>query len=165
MFGNPLFCQLLVEKETNRSIMMFSSVRVPLLLALVVVTMLSTPATSFVPVSATGSRPVSSAISMADTKDKVESYRKADFIASVSEKTGLSKKGSEEALKAVLETLQEQVGAGKRVNLPGFGTFTLRERAARKGRNPRTGEDLYIAASKSPGFSAAKAWKDAINGK
>ena len=101
-----------------------------------------------------------------DTDDsKVETFRKTDFIASVAEKTGLSKKESEEALKAVLDTLQEQVGAGKRVNLPGFGTFTLRERAARKGRNPRTGEDLTIAASKSPGFSPAKAWKDAVNGK
>jgi len=105
------------------------------------------------------------AMAATDTKTPVETFRKADFVASVAEKTGMSKKESEGALKAVLDTLQEQVGAGKRVNLPGFGTFTLRERAARKGRNPRTGEDLEIAASKSPGFSAAKAWKDAINGK
>lgn len=100
-----------------------------------------------------------------DTTEKIETFRKADFVASVSEKTGLNKREAEESLKAVLDTLQEQVGAGKRVNLPGFGTFTLRERAARKGRNPRTGEELDIAASKNPGFTAAKAWKDTLNGK
>lgn len=98
-------------------------------------------------------------------KKTVETFKKADFITAVSDKTGMSKKESEGALKAVLEVLQEQVGAGKRVNLAGFGTFTLKERAARKGRNPQTGEPLNIAASKSPGFSAAKAWKDAINGR
>lgn len=121
---------------------------------------------AFAAAPAIGSHATSTMLAMAATDTKtVENFRKADFVASVAEKTGMSKKDSEEALKAVLDTLQEQVGAGKRVNLPGFGTFTLRERAARKGRNPRTGEDLQIAASKSPGFSAAKAWKDAINGK
>jgi DNA-binding protein HU-beta len=99
------------------------------------------------------------------TPDKAETFRKADFIAAVAEKTGLNKKESEEALKAVLDVITEQVSTGKRVNLPSFGTFTLKERAARKGRNPQTGEPLDIAASKSPGFSAAKAWKDAVNGR
>jgi DNA-binding protein HU-beta len=97
--------------------------------------------------------------------EKGDTFRKADFIAAVAEKTGMNKKESEDALKAVLDVVQEQVGAGKRVNLAGFGTFTLKERAARKGRNPQTGEELQIAASKSPGFSPAKAWKDAINGR
>lgn len=97
--------------------------------------------------------------------EKGDSFRKADFIAAVAEKTGLTKKESEDALKAVLDVLQEQVSKGKRVNLAGVGTFTLKDRAARKGRNPRTGEELQIAAFKSPGFSPAKAWKDAINGK
>lgn len=97
--------------------------------------------------------------------EKGETFKKTDFIAAVAEKTGMSKKDSEEAVKAVLEVIQEQVSAGKRVNLAGFGTFTLKKRAARKGRNPQTGEELQIAASQSPGFSAAKAWKDAVNGK
>ena len=146
--------------------MLYSIRRAVLVLFMVAATMVllcSTPGVNaFAPSVARGS--TSSALAMAATEtddSKVETFRKTDFIASVAEKTGLSKKESEEALKAVLDTLQEQVGAGKRVNLPGFGTFTLRERAARKGRNPRTGEDLTIAASKSPGFSAAKAWKDA----
>ena len=149
---------------------MLSSVQVPLflVLAMVLVALSAAPplATAFVTpsISTSTARPSLLALQAA-TKEEVETFRKADFISEISEKTGLSKKASEEALKAVLETLQEQVGAGKRVNLPGFGTFTLRSRAARKGRNPRTGEDLQIAASKSPGFSAAKAWKDAINGK
>jgi DNA-binding protein HU-beta len=98
-------------------------------------------------------------------KEPVDSFKKADFIAAVSAKTGFNKKQSEAALQAVLDVVQEQVSMGKRVNLGGFGTFTLKERAARKGRNPQTGEELQIAASKSPGFSAAKAWKDTVNGK
>jgi DNA-binding protein HU-beta len=94
-----------------------------------------------------------------------ETFKKADFVTSLSERTGLNKKEAEEAMQAVLDVIQEQVGAGKKVNLAGFGTFTLKERAARKGRNPQTGAELQIAASKAPGFSAAKAWKDTLNGK
>jgi DNA-binding protein HU-beta len=97
--------------------------------------------------------------------EKADTFRKTDFIAAVAEKTGMNKKESEKALKTVLEIVQEQVNAGKRVNLAGFGTFTVKERAARKGRNPQTGEELQIAASKSPGFTPAKAWKDSINGR
>lgn len=96
---------------------------------------------------------------------KPESFKKGDFVAAVSEKTGMNKKESEEALQAVLDVVREEVGAGKRVSLPGFGTFTLKDRSARKGRNPQTGEELDIPASKSPGFSAAKAWKDEVNGR
>ena len=99
------------------------------------------------------------------TKKEVESFRKADFVSAVSERTGMSKKDSEEALKAVLDIIAEEVGKGKKVSLPAFGTFSLKERSARKGRNPQTGEPLEIAASKSPSFSAAKAWKDAVNAK
>ena len=141
----------------------------PMLILLMVAAVMglfcSTRVGAFAPSMPQSQRAMARAMAAAETDSKVETFRKADFIASVAEKTGLSKKASEDALKAVLDTLQEQVGAGKRVNLPGFGTFTLRERAARKGRNPRTGEDLSIAASKSPGFSPAKAWKDAVNGK
>ena len=94
----------------------------------------------------------------------VETYKKQDFINSIADKTGMSKKESEEALKAVIDTIQEQVNLNKRVALPGFGVFSLRERAARNGRNPQTGEPLKIAASKAPGFSASKTWKDAVKG-
>jgi DNA-binding protein HU-beta len=94
-----------------------------------------------------------------------ETFKKAEFIMSLSEKTGLNKKESEEAMQAVFDVIQEQVAAGKKVNLAGFGTFTCKDRAARKGRNPQTGEELQIAASKAPGFSAAKAWKDTLNGR
>lgn len=94
-----------------------------------------------------------------------ETFKKAEFIMSLSEKTGLNKKESEEAMQAVFDVIQEQVAAGKKVNLAGFGTFTCKDRAARKGRNPQTGEELQIAASKAPGFSAAKAWKDSLNGR
>ena len=114
------------------------------------------------------SAPVSSrghTVRLFATKAKPETVRKADFIADIVEKTGMTKKESEASLKAILEVLQENVSAGKRVNLQGFGTFTLKERAARKGRNPRTGEEIAIAASKTPGFSASKSWKDEINGK
>lgn len=95
----------------------------------------------------------------------VDTFKKADFVAAVSERTGMTKKDSEVAIQAVLETVMEEVGAGKRVNLAGFGAFTLKDRAARKGRNPQTGEEIDIAASKAPGFTAAKAWKDIVNGR
>jgi DNA-binding protein HU-beta len=97
--------------------------------------------------------------------DGPETFKKSDFITSLSEKTGMNKKESEEAMQAVFDIIQEQVAAGKKVNLAGFGTFTCKDRAARKGRNPQTGEELQIAASKAPGFSAAKAWKDTLNGR
>lgn len=97
--------------------------------------------------------------------EKVETFKKADFVAAISAKTGMSKKDSEMAMQAVLDTVVEQVGAGKRVGIPGFGIFSLKNRAARKGRNPQTGEEIDIPASKSPGFTPAKAWKDIINGK
>jgi DNA-binding protein HU-beta len=103
--------------------------------------------------------------SKAAANAKKETFKKSDFVAAVSEKTGLNKKESTKAMQAVLDVIMEEVSAGKRISLPGFGTFTLKERAARKGRNPQTGEELEIAASKSPGFSAAKSWKDEINGR
>lgn len=96
---------------------------------------------------------------------KAESFKKTDFIAALSDKTGLNKKQSKEALEAVLEVIKEQVAKGQRIRFIGFGAFTLRARAARKGRNPQTGEELQIPASKSPGFSAAKEWKDVLNDK
>lgn len=96
---------------------------------------------------------------------KADTFKKADFVAAVAERTGMTKKDSEVAIQAVLDTVMEEVGAGKRVNLAGFGAFTLKDRSARKGRNPQTGEEIEIPASKSPGFTAAKAWKDIVNGR
>ena len=88
---------------------------------------------------------------------------KTDFIAAVAEKAEISKKDSEKALKAFVDVVAEQLKAGDKVQLVGFGTFEVSERAAREGRNPQTGETMTIAACKAPKFKAGKALKDAIN--
>ena len=88
---------------------------------------------------------------------------KTEFIAAVAEKAEISKKDSEKALKAFVDVVAEQLKAGDKVQLVGFGTFEVSERAAREGRNPQTGEAMQIAASKSPKFKAGKALKDALN--
>jgi DNA-binding protein HU-beta len=88
---------------------------------------------------------------------------KTELIAAIADKAGLSKKDAEKALKAFTETVTEQLTAGNKVQVVGFGTFEVSERAAREGRNPHTGETLSIAASKAPKFKAGKALKDAIN--
>ena len=80
---------------------------------------------------------------------------KTEFIAAVAEKAEISKKDSEKALKAFVDVVAEQLKAGDKVQLVGFGTFEVSERAAREGRNPQTGETMTIAAG--------KALKDAIN--
>mmetsp|Transcript_8742 Transcript_8742/g.26180 ORF Transcript_8742/g.26180 Transcript_8742/m.26180 type:complete len:177 (-) Transcript_8742:677-1207(-) len=90
-------------------------------------------------------------------------FKKGEFVASVAEKTGLSKADSERALAAVLDTITEEVADGKRISLLGFGSFKLSYRSARKGRNPQTGEELDIKASYSPSFTAAKAFKEKVN--
>lgn len=92
-----------------------------------------------------------------------ETFRKGDFVTSIIEKTGLTKAESESALNAVLEIIQEEVSAGKKVSMIGFGSFKLTHRAARKGRNPKTGEEIDIKASKSPSFSASKPFKERCN--
>jgi len=94
---------------------------------------------------------------------KEETFRKGDFVTSIIEKTGLTKAESESALNAVLEIIQEEVSAGKKVSMIGFGSFKLTHRAARKGRNPKTGEEIDIKASKSPSFSASKPFKERCN--
>ncbi len=86
-----------------------------------------------------------------------------ELIAAMAEKAELSKKDAEKALKAFTEVVAEELGKGEKIQLVGFGTFEVGERAAREGRNPRTGETMTIAASKSPKFKAGKALKDAIN--
>ena len=88
---------------------------------------------------------------------------KTEFIAAVAEKAEISKKDSEKALKAFVDVVAEQLKAGDKVQLVGFGTFEVSERAAREGRNPQTGKTMSIPASKAPKFKAGKALKDSIN--
>lgn len=87
---------------------------------------------------------------------------KVELVAAVAEKAELSKKDAEKAVAAVLAAVEEAVAAGEKVQLVGFGTFEIRERAARTGRNPQTGAEIKIAASKQPVFKAGKAFKDAV---
>ena len=88
---------------------------------------------------------------------------KTELIAAVAEKAEISKKDSEKALKAFVDVVTEQLKAGDKVQVVGFGTFEVSERAGREGRNPQTGETMKIAACKAPKFKAGKALKDAIN--
>ena len=88
---------------------------------------------------------------------------KTEFIAAVAEKAEISKKDSEKALKAFVDVVTEQLKAGDKVQLVGFGTFEVAERAAREGRNPQTGAEMTIAASKAPKFKAGKALKELLN--
>lgn len=87
---------------------------------------------------------------------------KTELIASVAEKSELTKKDSAKAVDAALESIQETLVEGGKVQLIGFGTFEVRERAARKGRNPQSGEEIEIPASKSPAFKAGKQLKQAV---
>ena len=89
---------------------------------------------------------------------------KADLVAQVAKKTGLTKKASEEAVNAFVESVEKALKKGDKVQLIGFGTFEVRSRKARTGRNPRKpGEVIKIKASKAPVFKAGKALKDAVN--
>lgn len=87
---------------------------------------------------------------------------KTELVAAISEKTELTKKDSEKALKALIDVVAEELKKGEKVQLVGFGTFEVIERAAREGRNPLTGESLHIEASKAPKFKPGKALKDAV---
>ena len=86
---------------------------------------------------------------------------KAELIENVASSTGLTKKDAT-AADAVFSTIQETLAKGEKVQLIGFGNFEVRERAARKGRNPQTGQEIQIAASKVPAFKPGKALKDAV---
>ena len=88
---------------------------------------------------------------------------KAELIANVAKKAELTQKDTEAAVNAFFSTVQESLAAGENVQVIGFGTFEVRERAARVGRNPQTGEEIQIAAAKVPAFKPGKALKDAVN--
>ena len=88
---------------------------------------------------------------------------KTELIAAVAEKSHLTKKDAESALKAFTDVVAEELKKGEKVQLVGFGTFEVSERAAREGRNPQTGETMKIEASKTPKFKAGKALKDSLN--
>ena len=88
---------------------------------------------------------------------------KTELITAVAEKAGLSKKDADKAIAAFIDSVTDALKAGDKVQLVGFGTFEVRERAARTGRNPKTKETITIAASKAPAFKAGKAFKEAID--
>ena len=88
---------------------------------------------------------------------------KTELVAAVAEQAEVSKKDAEKALKAFVDVVTEQLKEGEKVQLVGFGTFEVSERAAREGRNPQTGKTMKIAACKAPKFKAGKALKDAVN--
>ena len=87
---------------------------------------------------------------------------KTEMIAAIADKAGLTKKDAEKALKAFTDTVAEELAKGGKVQLVGFGTFEVKERAARTGHNPKTGEAIEIAAAKVPSFKAGAALKDAV---
>ena len=85
-----------------------------------------------------------------------------EMIAAIAENTGLTKTDADSALKAFIDVVTDELKKGEKVQLVGFGTFEVADRAERQGRNPKTGEEITIAASKSPKFKAGKALKDAV---
>lgn len=88
---------------------------------------------------------------------------KADLIAAIAAKTGETKKSAEASVNAFVDVITESLVKGDKVQLVGFGSFEVRKRAARKGRNPQTKEEIKIPASKAPVFKAGKSLKEAIN--
>lgn len=88
---------------------------------------------------------------------------KAELIAAVAQSADMSRKDAEKAVKSLVEVVTEELKKGEKVQIVGFGTFEVSERAAREGRNPHTGEPMPIAASRAPRFKAGKALKDALN--
>lgn len=88
--------------------------------------------------------------------------KKTDLVALIADKAGIAKKDAEGALNAFVEIVGDELKKGEKIQLVGFGTFEVRERAARTGKNPQTGEKIEIAASKNPVFKAGKALKEAV---
>ena len=89
---------------------------------------------------------------------------KSELVSKIAEKSGLTKKDSEKALDAFVESVMETLQKGDKVQLVGFGTFEIRNRAERKGRNPQTGEEITIPATKAPAFKAGAELKKAVSG-
>lgn len=89
---------------------------------------------------------------------------KLDVVAKVAEKAGLTKADASRAMEAVTDTISAALKKGEKVTLTGFGTFEVRQRAARMGRNPQTGASLHIPATKTPAFKAGKSLKEAVRG-
>lgn len=87
---------------------------------------------------------------------------KTELVNAVVEKTGLSKKDATSSVEATFSSITDSLAKGEKVSLIGFGNFEVRERSARKGRNPQTGAEIDIAASKAPAFKPGKALKDAV---
>lgn len=87
---------------------------------------------------------------------------KADLISKVAEKTDFTKKDAEKAVSAILASVEDALAGGEKVQLVGFGTFEIRNRAARKGRNPQTGQEIKIAAARVPVFKAGKALREKV---
>ena len=88
---------------------------------------------------------------------------KTELVAAMAEKAQMTKKDAETALKAFIDVVAEGLQKGEKIQIVGFGTFEVSERAARTGRNPKTGEEMTIPASKAPKFKAGKALKDSVN--
>lgn len=90
---------------------------------------------------------------------------KQELLSAMAERSGLTKKDSEAALSAFIATVEETLKGGDKIQLIGFGSFEVRDRAARTGKNPLTGEPMNIPAAKVPAFKAGRAFKDMVNGK
>ena len=90
---------------------------------------------------------------------------KADLVSSIATRTGESKRIVADVLDATIDTIQKQVKRGEKVTLPGFGTFSRRNRAARTARNPRTGEEIKVKATKVPAFKPGAGFKDIVGGR
>lgn len=88
---------------------------------------------------------------------------KAELVSNVAEKAEITKKEAEKVINALFSTIEEAMARGEKVQLVGFGTFEVRDRAARTGRNPRTGEEIKIPATKVPAFKPGKALKDSVS--
>ena len=102
-------------------------------------------------------------VNFRENPEEEYNMNKTELVAAMAEKAQLSKKDAEAALKAFTDVVAEELKKGEKIQLVGFGTFEVSERAARTGRNPQTGAEMKIAASKAPKFKAGKALKDSIN--
>lgn len=94
---------------------------------------------------------------------EVQIMNKGELIEKIAEATGLTKKDAEASVNAFIDTIQSSLKKNDKVAIAGFGTFDVSNRKARTGRNPQTGEEIKIAASKSPKFKAGKSFKDMLN--